>query len=377
MICEVCGRIISNEEIGLCEACAPLGIKNPSSHGMLSAFFEHNKYGLKNEKTGAVIVNPIFSSLEYSADSDMIFRAELEGKQYLIPAYYELYMPQVYSSYSDHSPGYLSKTGHILESRIRGVCGFGIFKKNEHYGVMDAHYDLIIPPIFDSAMNYPDEDGFGKYMIDLAYYSNNRNKKNIHFIKSRDYFTREILVDYLDQFLNDMTDEFWYYDEKLKTIFCPFLNWKSHISEGPCRYFKNGKYGLAHSSGRLLTKPIYDEIESSAQADIYRYRIGERYGFIDSQGNDAKVLPKEVDKHSKIQRVCRCCGEVWFSHIGDEVDLEPSFISSFAIGMARSLMSEQGRIESIVDERLKRDATLKLRQCPKCGKKNYDELILF
>jgi predicted nucleic acid-binding Zn-ribbon protein len=88
------------------------------------------------------------------------------------------------------------------------------------------------------------------------------------------------------------------------------------------------------------------------------------------------VTPEEINDYSKIQRVCRHCGKVWFSYVGDESVLEPSFRRTFALGMVRSFMSEQGRIENIVDERLKRDAAQKLRQCPNCGKKDYDELIL-
>jgi len=56
----------------------------------------------------------------------------------------------------------------------------------------------------------------------------------------------------------------------------------------------NGKQGIMNGDGKILAKPIYEEIWSFGSEGLAKVKLGTKYGFVDQTG-EARVPAKYVD----------------------------------------------------------------------------------
>jgi len=340
-------------------------------YGNLSIKRQGDKFGFVDTESGLFMVDPIFDEIR-DVNCQYLFFAYMGGKLFRVQDSYHEYFASFYNELDERK--FLMKTGTVLDYPIRIINGYGLYQVNSHCGVVNESYQIIIPPTFDSSGDYDEIISLKRYLtdIEMKFFNTERQSYQLFFVKSITYFTRDIL-DYKWGFYEYPYNIFCFYDQRLNLVIFPNLD-ECMIIKGVRRYFLNNKYGLISESENKITENIYDDLALEYNSrNIYRFRINDRLGFINENGN---IFKKSTG--SQFQRICQNqkCGKVWFTYVSDEAELNPSTGTSFVRGFFAGLAGDNANIDYRVKKGIDRRDLLKLRSCPACGSTNIEEEII-
>ncbi len=98
--------------------------------------------------------------------------------------------------------------------------------------------------------------------------------------KGSDYLQR--LAYWLEQ---AKTPEKWFYIDKRGNVFDEkrFESVYGSFDSGYAKVYKNGKWGLCDTTGKIIIEPKFDDIESFREG-LAKVKIGDKYGFVDISG---------------------------------------------------------------------------------------------
>ncbi len=157
---------------------------------------------------------------------------------------------------------------------LEKVEKYSYFKlyQNDKYGVIDDKGNTIIEPKYDT-VNIPNP---AKALF-ICYYDYNDNEG-----------------EYKTKVLNEKNEEILTQFEQVLPLICEESTSNIPFEKSALKYKENGKYGIIDFSGKKITKPIYDDIES------LKYREGslivkkeEKYGVINIKGKT--ILKAQYD----------------------------------------------------------------------------------
>jgi len=360
MICNNCGAKIDNE-VQLCPKCDQI----TKESGRLEISKQQNSFGLVDAENGEFVVDPIFDRITFNNQYNSIFDAIAKGQLYRIRDMYDRRTASFYNNKDELM--YMMKNGKVVDSPLEIVNGFGIMAMCGLHGIVDKDFRLICPLIFERAMFLGDDKVHFVSLPGKTKMFSVDERKDIYFMTSIDYFSEEIFTSWGIDSLSPFT-EYWYYDHNFELMIVPFMN-GCNINQGTRRYFLNGKYGLLSESGVQVTPNSYDEIIPFEQ-NIYKYRIDDVFGYMDSNGYKIKMNASKF-YYPEYQRICNHCGNVWRISVVKETELKPSFLKSFF-----GNMTESGRIDYRVNQILDERELKKLQSCPSCGSRSFTEDII-
>lgn len=161
------------------------------------------------------------------------------------------------------------------EYELEKIERYSYFKlyQNEKYGVIDEKGNTLINAEYD-VINIP-------------------NPTKPVFICYSDY--NETTGEYKTKVLNEKNEEILKEFEQVLPLMCEESTSNIPFEKSVLKYKENGKYGIIDFSGKRITKPIYDNIES------LEYREGSliveqngKYGLINIKGK--QLVKVEYDK---------------------------------------------------------------------------------
>lgn len=153
------------------------------------------------------------------------------------------------------------------EYNVTEVSDYKYYQLNENgkYGVIDTSGNIVIEPIYDN-IKIPNPER-------AVFICEKDNKNLVLNEKSEEIFTEyeEVTAISINRVVSNVPYE--------KTVL---------------RYKMKGKYGLIDYTGKVITKPIYEEIEGleNKESELLVKKDG-KYGVINARG--AKLIKEEYD----------------------------------------------------------------------------------
>lgn len=240
--------------------------------GDLHAVRAISGYGLARGKEDVFVVPPIYENIypllstrnrKYIASGEL-FIAKQYGKVGILDTAGRIILPIEYELIGENA----DENGFRL-----------IRKDNDHCGLMNSRYEMVIPCIYQLIIGpYPDEHFFrvckdgkvgtmdttGKFIIPLVYRQINL------FVNGRALAKKDTLYGFIDEKGNTLIPF------QFEEVYGKFEN-------GLAGFRRNGKWGYIDTTGKTVIEPMYDQCQPF-RANITGVKLNGKWGFINRKG---------------------------------------------------------------------------------------------
>lgn len=254
--------------------------------------------------------------------------------------------------------GYIDKNGvEIIPPRYKSASNFKLncafVKTDDKYALIDTCGKEITPPIFDE---YEPINLFEKGLNAV------RTGDKWGFIDKNGQWVIPAQYDHVFNFRSGLANVYnapdnFYINPQGKTVYPPlFDEWLFDPGDGTCIAFKkDGKYGFADSTGRVIIQPQYRMAYSFSEGLAYVEDIQGGTGFINLQGE--YVIPPDYrfngPTYCKDGRVIVCQNSLQGFMDKDGKKITPikyDYVNSFENNFARIAYKDEARMKSIYME---------------------------
>ena len=169
----------------------------------------------------------------------------------------------------------VNKNANVKQYKIEKIDKYNYFKlyQNQKYGVIDERGNTLINAEYE-VINIP-------------------NPTKAVFICYSDY--NETTGEYKTKVLNEKNEPILTNFEQVLPLMCEESTSNIPFEKSVLKYKQNGKYGIIDFSGKKITKPIYEEIESLEYKEgTLIIKQNGKYGIIDINGK--QIIKPEYDK---------------------------------------------------------------------------------
>lgn len=224
--------------------------------------------------------------------------------------------------------------------------GFAIASLDDKYGIIDKNFAWVIEPQFNYISDFNE---FGQYRIHLS------NKMGIIDTKHKGIILEPIFENIIQfpehnhifkVFIDSM---YGLFDKDGKVLLKAILNKLSPFNEkgiATAQLQKNKKWGIINTSGEWIFHPIYDELENIDEFGYLKATLNGKYGWIDIKGNwiinpvfDIEIYTEVGEEQTNIEYLIE--DTLWFS----SEDLKSVFFSDKIPDLLKSTFNENLDLE--------------------------------
>lgn len=234
----------------------------------IEVFEKEGLFGYRRKSNGVILAHAIYEEADtIYATYKHITRVKKNGKygflecsnfKEVTPMHFEEAAP--YDSYSarvklNGNYFYLNDKGKIIvpEPREMNRKKVGAIFHLGKYGLIDASGKELVPPVYDDM----DKDQMDYFLV-------TKDCKSGVISPGGEIIT-PLKYDRINEFETD------YYNESIKGLFC-------QVEIG-------ASFGIINSTGKEIIPPIYDDLDSRMMNGVIGARLGDKWGYIDTNGH--------------------------------------------------------------------------------------------
>lgn len=197
--------------------------------------------------------------------------------------------------------------------------GFANIKKDGKWGIINTKGEFVLEPIYDYISH---SDNCELICVEQNGKSRliNLRGETIADLESEPRQLKELIQTALALMVRDNNlpipikkgdNKFDFIDINGKTVFSGKFDDVWIFYKGTAKFTKNGKWGVIDSTGKIIAKPRYDQLEN--MDDFYIAKLGDKYGVVDFKGN-VVLEPqfKKIDPHMEDGKYIKAIGEDGF-----------------------------------------------------------------